>query len=109
MVTRGELILSSTTGPQPQIFFRCVNALSWAHDGEILLSGGDDETYAISALIYDYDSACGARICSVRLWRMDQGVDDLEQEYPFVCSMNISTGHSSNIFAAHMLPFSSRM
>ena len=25
--------------------FSCVNALSWAADGELLLSGGDDTTY----------------------------------------------------------------
>ena len=30
----------------------CVNALSWAQDGELLLSGGDDTT--------------------VRIWKLDQ-------------------------------------
>ncbi|OBZ70201.1 hypothetical protein A0H81_10030 [Grifola frondosa] len=39
----------------------CVNALSWAKDGEILISGGDDTT--------------------VRLWRID--ASDTSQEYPF--------------------------
>lgn len=26
---------------------RCVNALSWARDGELLISGGDDHTYVV--------------------------------------------------------------
>ncbi|KAF8655275.1 hypothetical protein AX16_003175 [Volvariella volvacea WC 439] len=65
----------------------CVNALSWALDGEVLLSGGDDTT--------------------VRIWRMD--VATMEQEYPFTCRAVIRTGHRANIFNAYMLPYSTRI
>ncbi|KAI0081776.1 WD40 repeat-like protein [Panus rudis PR-1116 ss-1] len=65
----------------------CVNALSWARNGELLLSGGDDTT--------------------VRIWRMD--TSDTSQEYPFVCDAVIRTGHRSNIFNAQMLPHSTRI
>ncbi|KAJ6515857.1 WD40 repeat-like protein [Mycena sanguinolenta] len=64
----------------------CVNALSWARDGELLLSGGDDRT--------------------VQIWRMDPS---LEQDYPFVCRSIIQTGHLANIFNAKMLPHSSNI
>ncbi|GLB33847.1 putative peptidase A1 family protein [Lyophyllum shimeji] len=65
----------------------CVNALSWARKGELLLSGGDDTT--------------------VRLWAID--ASDNSQEYPFACRAVIHTGHRANIFSAHMLPYSSRI
>ncbi|KZT05508.1 WD40 repeat-like protein [Laetiporus sulphureus 93-53] len=65
----------------------CVNALSWARDGELLLSGGDDKT--------------------VRLWRMD--ASDHDKDYPFVCQAVVHTGHRANIFNAQMLPHSSRI
>ncbi|KAJ7771409.1 WD40 repeat-like protein [Mycena maculata] len=64
----------------------CVNTLSWARDGELLLSGGDDRT--------------------VQIWRMDPAV---EHDYPFVCRSIIHTGHGANIFNAHMLPYSSNI
>ncbi|KAH6914871.1 WD repeat-containing protein [Coprinopsis sp. MPI-PUGE-AT-0042] len=64
----------------------CVNALSWADNGNVLLSGGDDTT--------------------VRLWRMESS--DLNQ-YPYVCRSVMSTGHTGNIFSVKMLPFSSRI
>jgi len=64
----------------------CVNALSWAQDGE-LLSGADDTT--------------------VRIWKLDE--NNLTQEYPFVPRAVIHTGHRGNIFSAKMLPRSSRM
>ncbi|KAJ7507850.1 WD40 repeat-like protein [Mycena galericulata] len=64
----------------------CVNTLSWARDGELLLSGGDDRT--------------------VRIWRMDP---TLLHDYPFVCRGIIHTGHRANIFNAHMLPYSSNI
>jgi len=69
------------------LVFRCVNALSWASNGELLLSGGDDTT--------------------VRLWRMDSS--DTEQDYPFVCHSVISTGHTNNIFDVRLLPYSSNL
>lgn len=68
-------------------FSRCVNALSWARDGELLLSGGDDTT--------------------VRVWAIDAA--DTSQQYPFVCRSVVQTGHRANIFSAQMLPYSSRM
>ncbi|KAI0026963.1 WD40-repeat-containing domain protein, partial [Vararia minispora EC-137] len=65
----------------------CVNALSWAHDGNLLLSGGDDTT--------------------VRIWRMkSSGSQEL---FPFTCQSVIETGHTANIFNAHMLPYSTRI
>ncbi|KAF8812472.1 WD40 repeat-like protein [Phlegmacium glaucopus] len=65
----------------------CVNALSWAQDGNILLSGGDDTT--------------------IRIWRLD--TSDTAHEYPFVCNSVIQSGHSGNIFSVQMLPHSSRI
>ncbi|KAI0092417.1 WD40 repeat-like protein [Irpex rosettiformis] len=65
----------------------CVNALSWARDGEFLLSGGDDTT--------------------VRLWRIDSS--NVGREYPFVCDAVIRTGHRGNIFNAQLLPHSARI
>ncbi|KLO15698.1 WD40 repeat-like protein [Schizopora paradoxa] len=65
----------------------CVNALSWARDGEILLSGGDDTT--------------------VRLWRIDP--TDTETPYPYKCDAVINTGHQGNIFNAYLLPSSSHL
>ncbi|KAI0771629.1 WD40 repeat-like protein [Trametes elegans] len=65
----------------------CVNALSWAREGEVLISSGDDTT--------------------VRLWRLDMG--HMEEDYPFICDTVIHTGHRANIFNAQMLPHSSRI
>ncbi|KAL0949521.1 hypothetical protein HGRIS_009572 [Hohenbuehelia grisea] len=65
----------------------CVNALSWARDGSVLLSGGDDRT--------------------VRIWRQDPS--DTDHAYPFVCTSVLRTGHKANIFNAQMLPYSSRI
>jgi len=65
----------------------CVNALSWAKDGELLISGGDDTT--------------------VRVWRMDSG--ETSKDYPFKCETVMYTGHRGNIFNAHMLPHSTRI
>ncbi|KAI0723306.1 WD40 repeat-like protein [Earliella scabrosa] len=63
----------------------CVNALSWARGGEVLISGGDDTT--------------------IRLWRMDRS--NTEDAYPFTCDTIIQTGHRGNVFNAQMLPHSS--
>ncbi|KJA30239.1 hypothetical protein HYPSUDRAFT_81859 [Hypholoma sublateritium FD-334 SS-4] len=65
----------------------CVNALDWACDGTILLSGGDDTT--------------------VRLWQFDQC--ELKHDYSLTCPTIINTGHRDNIFNAKMLPQSSRI
>ncbi|RPD67162.1 WD40 repeat-like protein [Lentinus tigrinus ALCF2SS1-6] len=65
----------------------CVNALSWAKGGDVLISSGDDTT--------------------IRLWRMDK--NNTEEDYPFVCDTIIDTGHRANVFNAQMLPYSSRI
>ncbi|KAI0638189.1 WD40 repeat-like protein [Trametes polyzona] len=79
---RVNVLGSETTGHTG-----CVNALSWARDGSVLISAGDDTT--------------------VRLWRLDN--EDTTQGYPFVCDTVIHTGHRANIFNAQMLPHSSRI
>jgi len=66
----------------------CVNALSWSQNGELLISSGDDQ--------------------QLRVWRMDPSLDT-QNEYPFACQTVIDTGHSANVFNAHMLPSSTRM
>lgn len=65
----------------------CVNALSWAQNGQLLISSGDDH--------------------DIRLWRMDQ--THSSHEYPFVCQSIIPSGHTHNVFNAQMLPHSSRI
>ncbi|KIP04882.1 hypothetical protein PHLGIDRAFT_108939 [Phlebiopsis gigantea 11061_1 CR5-6] len=65
----------------------CVNALSWARDGEVLLSAGDDTT--------------------VHVWKIDSAITTTD--YPFVCDAVIRTGHHGNIFNAQLLPHSSRI
>ncbi|OSD04253.1 WD40 repeat-like protein [Trametes coccinea BRFM310] len=79
---RVNVLGSETTGHTG-----CVNALSWAKGGSVLISAGDDTT--------------------VRLWRMD--TENAEQDYGFVCDTVIQTGHRANIFNAQMLPHSSRI
>ncbi|PPQ94016.1 hypothetical protein CVT25_009864 [Psilocybe cyanescens] len=66
---------------------RCVNALSWAQDGDVLLTAGDDTT--------------------VRIWSMCPS--NTSEDYPFLCRSVIRTGHRANIFSAKMLPLSSRI
>ncbi|PIL37152.1 hypothetical protein GSI_00844 [Ganoderma sinense ZZ0214-1] len=78
---RVNVLGSDTTGHTG-----CVNALSWARGGEVLISSGDDGT--------------------VRLWRMAR--NDSES-YPFQCDTIIHTGHRGNVFNAQMLPCSSRI
>ncbi|CAK5275516.1 unnamed protein product [Mycena citricolor] len=64
----------------------CVNALSWARDGALLLTAGDDRT--------------------VQIWSMDPS---LEHDYPYICRGVLKTGHRANIFNAKMLPHSSKI
>ncbi|KIK98048.1 hypothetical protein PAXRUDRAFT_732196 [Paxillus rubicundulus Ve08.2h10] len=66
----------------------CVNALSWARNGELLISSGDDQ--------------------NLRVWRMDHSSDPTN-EYPFTCQTVINTGHGANVFNAQMLPSSTRI
>ncbi|THH06795.1 hypothetical protein EW145_g3845 [Phellinidium pouzarii] len=65
----------------------CVNALSWALDGDVLVSGGDDTT--------------------LRFWKLDP--NDTSTPYPYKQSSIIQTGHTGNVFNAQMLPSSSRI
>ncbi|KAL4075829.1 WD40 repeat-like protein [Scleroderma citrinum] len=65
----------------------CVNALSWAQNGEWLVSSGDDR--------------------DIRVWRMDSSTSS--NEYPFACQSVINTGHTQNVFNVQMLPYSSRI
>ncbi|KAJ3937232.1 MAG: WD40 repeat-like protein [Lentinula lateritia] len=65
----------------------CINALHWAHGGELLLSAGDDTT--------------------VQIWRLDP--TNTFEDYPFVCRTVIHTGHRANIFNTAMLPYSNRI
>lgn len=65
----------------------CVNALSWAQDGELLISSGDDQ--------------------DIRVWRMDPSTDS--NEYPLSCQSVIHTGHTHNVFNAQMLPHSTQI
>ncbi|KAH8830523.1 WD40 repeat-like protein [Flagelloscypha sp. PMI_526] len=67
----------------------CVNALSWAQDGNLLLSGGDDTT--------------------VRIWRMSECSVDDQPFYPFKTTTVIRTGHRDNIFGVACLPHSTRI
>ncbi|KAF8914650.1 WD40-repeat-containing domain protein [Mucidula mucida] len=67
----------------------CVNAVSWAQDGEILISGGDDRT--------------------VRIWRGDPTLETSSAYPALSCRAVINTGHRANIFNAQMLPYSSRI
>ncbi|KAF8897569.1 WD40-repeat-containing domain protein [Infundibulicybe gibba] len=70
----------------------CVNALSWAQEGELLLSGGDDRT--------------------VRIWRGDMTFESSVhqgQQYAYGCTSIIQTGHRANIFNVQMLQHSSRI
>lgn len=87
------------------IYDRCVNALSWAEDGKLLLSGGDDTTYAL--LFWLYLRHVDLFVPSVRLWRLDES--NTTTAYPYVCQSVINTGHTANIFNAQMLPGSTRM
>ena len=87
------------------IVLRCVNALSWAKDGQLLLSGGDDTTYVL--LVDRLLVTMLILMHSVRLWRIDQG--ETAQQYPFVCQGTVQTGHTGNIFNAQVLPSSNRM
>ncbi|EJF61237.1 WD40 repeat-like protein [Dichomitus squalens LYAD-421 SS1] len=85
--TKGGLDRVKVLGSDATGHTGCVNALSWAKGGEVLISSGDDVT--------------------VRLWRMDR--DNTQEDYPFKCDTVIHTGHRGNVFNAQMLPHSSRI
>lgn len=64
----------------------CVNALHWADDGAILLSGSDDTTVCV--------------------WRTETGETI---RHTLRCQGIVDTGHSWNIFSVKMLPVSSNI
>jgi hypothetical protein len=88
------------------VICRCVNAISWAQHGELLLTGGDDTTCVCLQVTFDFHFTL-ILVYSVCLWRVDP--TDPESDYPLVNTSVIETGHVANIFAAHMLPYSTRM
>lgn len=64
----------------------CVNALQWANDGAILLSGSDDTTVCV--------------------WKTETGETI---RHTLRCQSIVDTGHSWNIFSVKMLPLSSNI
>ncbi|KAI9466991.1 WD40 repeat-like protein [Lactarius psammicola] len=64
----------------------CVNALHWANDGAILLSGSDDTTVCV--------------------WRTETGETI---RHTLRCQSVVDTGHSWNIFSVKTLPLSSNI
>lgn len=93
----GRLDRVSVLGGQDWGHTGCVNAVSWAQGGELLITSGDDT--------------------KVRVWRMDPSGStganasnaESREEYPFACQSIIDTGHTQNVFNAQMLPFSTRI
>ncbi|KAG2141736.1 WD40 repeat-like protein [Suillus bovinus] len=93
----GRLDRVSVLGGEDWGHTGCVNAVSWAQGGELLITSGDDT--------------------KVRVWRMDPSCStganasnaETQEEYPFACQSVISTGHTQNVFNAQMLPFSTRI
>lgn len=65
----------------------CVNAVSWAQNGELLLTGGDDTT--------------------VRMWKINPA--EPIEDCPLECTSVIHTGHNANIFGIQMLPYSTKI
>ncbi|QRV87975.1 WD repeat protein [Ceratobasidium sp. AG-Ba] len=63
----------------------CVNALSWTPDGELLLSSGDD--------------------CRLLVWKHDPSAPPSSRpgSLNLRCVTAIRTGHSDNVFSAHLL------
>ncbi|KAG2348948.1 WD40 repeat-like protein [Suillus weaverae] len=92
----------------------CVNAVSWAQGGELLITSGDDTKIRVWRMDpsrstgADTSSSSGAS-CSSSV-TADSAEKSLNQEeYPFTCQSVISTGHTQNVFNAQMLPFSTRI
>lgn len=95
----------------------CVNAVSWAQGGELLITGGDDTKIRIwrmdpsGSTGADASSSSGpSRSSSVTADSAEKLSNAASQEeYPFVCQSVISTGHTQNVFNVQMLPFSTRI
>ncbi|KAG2367342.1 WD40-repeat-containing domain protein [Suillus spraguei] len=96
----------------------CVNAVSWAQGGELLITSGDDTKIRVwrmdpssSTTGADTSSSSGPnRSSSVTADSTQKWSNAASQEeYPFACQSVISTGHTQNVFNAQMLPFSTRI
>ncbi|KAG1755653.1 WD40 repeat-like protein [Suillus lakei] len=95
----------------------CVNAVSWAQDGELLITSGDDTNIRVwrmdpsgstGADAYSSsDSSHSSSVTADSAGKLSNAAS--QEEYPFVCQSVISTGHTQNIFNAQMLPFSTRI
>ncbi|KAG0709673.1 WD40 repeat-like protein [Suillus ampliporus] len=93
----------------------CVNAVSWAQDGELLISSGDDTKIRVWRM--DPSGSASADTSSSGSSRSSNLTSEAEkssnagswEEYPFACQTVINTGHTQNVFNAQMLPFSTRI
>ncbi|KAG2077379.1 WD40 repeat-like protein [Suillus decipiens] len=96
----------------------CVNAVSWAQGGELLITSGDDTnirvwrmdpscstTGADTSSSFDPNRSSSVTANSTQKWSNAAS----QEEYPFACQSVISTGHTQNVFNAQMLPFSTRI
>lgn len=72
--------------------YRCVNALSWSHDGELLVSSGDDTRL----LVWKHDP-------SFDLASPPRSLDSKPNSINLSCVSAIRTGHTDNVFAAKLL------
>lgn len=72
--------------------YRCVNALSWSHDGELLVSSGDDTRL----LAWKHDP-------SFDLASTPRSLDSRPNSINLSCVGAIRTGHTDNVFAAQLL------
>lgn len=70
----------------------CVNALSWSHDGELLVSSGDDTRL----LVWKHDPA-------VDLASSSRTLDSKLSSMNLSCVSAIRTGHTDNVFSAKLL------
>lgn len=95
----------------------CVNAVSWAQGGELLITGGDDTKIRVwrmdpsGSTGADASGSSGPSCSSSAAADLAEKLSNAasQEEYPFTCQSVISTGHTQNIFNAHMLPFSTRI
>lgn len=95
----------------------CVNAVSWAQGGELLITGGDDTKIRVwrmdpsGSTGADASGSSGPSCSSSAAADLAEKLSNAasQEEYPFACQSVISTGHTQNIFNAHMLPFSTRI
>jgi WD40 repeat protein len=72
---------------------RCVNALSWSPDGELLLSSGDD----CRLLVWKHDPSFSPSFYST------QKLDTRPNSLNLRCVTAIRTGHTDNVFSAQLL------